>query len=600
MRRFRPRLPDALRLAESRREPLLLALILAVGAALRLYGLNWDGGQWLHPDERQIYFTVIGLGWPHGLAEALSPDSPLNPHFFAYGSLPFYLLKLVAVLLAPLGAFFRDPDNLHLIGRPLAALFDLGTIYLTYRLARRLGASPGYRLLAATLVSLAVLHVQLAHFYTVDPLLTFFVMLTLNLAADVAHSGGWRRRIVLGVAFGLALATKVSAFPLILAVYVACQAPGTVTRDQASLSHTPSRIQNPRSTIVCLLPALAVAGAIFFLVQPYALIDGWAFLDQTIRETQIARGMLEVPYTLQYAGTLPFLYSMWQTAFWGLGLPLGLIAWAGFVALVIRWLRRGLWADTLLLAWSGPYLIITGLLHTRYLRYMLPLTPVLCLLATRLVMDLKQRSWRPVGRWTVAIGYSSLLILSLVYALVWVSIYTPAHSWITASEWIYRHIPAGNTLAVEHWDVALPLPLEMDGVSWRNGQYSSWALPLYDEPDDAAKWEPLAAHLADSDYLLIASRRLYGSIPRVPDRYPLAARYYDLLFAGDLGFELVGEFTRGPTWLNPRLSPLPGAAPALFCPDESFVVYDHPRALVFRNADHLPADELLRRLGAGG
>jgi hypothetical protein len=150
---------------------------------------------------------------------------------------------------------------------------------------------------------------------------------------------------------------------------------------------------------------------------------------------------------------------------------------------------------------------------------------------------------------------------------------------------------------VEHWDTVLPLTMEVDGVPASPSAYNYRTLNLYDEPDDAAKWEALAKDLAESDALVIASRRLYGSIPRLPDRYPVASRYYDLLFAGELGFELAGEFTRGPTWLNPRFPPLPGAAPGLFHPDESFVVYDHPRALVLRNVERLPAQELLRRLG---
>jgi hypothetical protein len=158
-------------------------------------------------------------------------------------------------------------------------------------------------------------------------------------------------------------------------------------------------------------------------------------------------------------------------------------------------------------------------------------------------------------------------------------------------------VPSGSTLALEHWDRALPLPMEVDGVYRGSASYTSILLPLYDEPDDAAKWEAVAADLANSDYAVIATRRLYGSIPRVPDRYPVTTRYYDLLFAGELGFELEQEFTRPPTWLNPRIPPLPDAAPALLRPDESFVVYDHPRALVFRNVEHLPADQLLRRLG---
>jgi hypothetical protein len=73
--------------------------------------------------------------------------------------------------------------------------------------------------------------------------------------------------------------------------------------------------------------------------------------------------------------------------------------------------------------------------------------------------------------------------------------------------------------------------------------------------------------------------------------------YYRQLFAGELGFRPAGEFLRGPSWLNPRVPPLPGAAPRWLLPDESLVVYDHPRAMIWRNEERLPAGELLRRLG---
>jgi hypothetical protein len=569
------------------RETLLLAAILVGAAALRLFGLNWDDGQWLHPDERQIYFVVEGLDWPHSLTEALSPDSPLNPRFFAYGSLPIYLLKLVTALLALLWPALRSESNLHLVGRPLAVLFDLGTVYLTYRLARVLFPSPSSRrglrgdaLVAAAFVGLAVLHVQLARFYTADPLLTFFVMLTLNMGADVAQGRGWRRQVALGIALGLTLATKVSAAPLILVVLVAL--------DVRRRTHQTGW----SAVILSAIGILAVAAVVFLLAQPYALIDWRTFVDQTAREAQIARGTLATPYTLQYAGTTPFLYSMWQTALWGLGLPLGLVAWAGLTTVLIRWLRHAPRAESLLLAWVGPYFVVTGLLYTRYLRYMLPLTPILCILGIRLLVSLKQRRLRVAATW-VLIG------VTLIYSLAFVSIYATPHSWVTASEAIYWEVPAGSVLAVEHWDMALPLPLEMDGRARRQSEYDMRFLALYDEPDDAAKWESLAGDLASSDYLIIASRRLYGSIPRVPDRYPVATRYYALLFGGGLGFELEHEFTRGPVWLNPRLPPLSDPAPALLHPDESFVVYDHPRALVFHNAEHLPGAELLRRLGVG-
>jgi hypothetical protein len=580
-----------------RREKLVLMVILAVAAALRFYGLNWDGGHWLHPDERMVYFVVGRLDWPKSLAEALQPDSPLNPAFFAYGSLPLYLLRLVATMLAPLWSALRDAGNLHLVARPLAALFDLGTVVLTYRLVCVLGtrrtanASLGHAdleertrweaLLAAALVGLAVLHVQNAHFYTVDSMLTCLVILSLNLAAGVSQRGTWRHEVALGVALGLSLATKVSAAPLLLVVPVALH-----------LRHARHRGSLPGVALHTGL-VWGLALLVFAVAQPYALIDAQTFVQQILEQGRIARGVYDLPYTLQYAGTWPFLYSIWQTALWGLGLPLGLAAWAGLGAALIRWLRRGSAADILLLTWILPQVAITGLLYTRYLRYLLPILPGLCVAAVWLVASLPHRRVRRLAN-------GLLVVSSLAFVLAFVGIYTTPHPWIKASAWIYREVPTGSVLVVEEWDTYLPLPLELEGRSRRVAEYEERSLALYATPDDATKWEALAADLAASDYLVVASRRLYGSIPRQPDRYPVATRYYALLFAGQLGFELEAEFTRGPAWLNPRIPPLSGATPTLFRPDESFVVYDHPRALIFRNVERLPPDELLQRLAVDG
>ena len=51
------------------------------------------------------------------------------------------------------------------------------------------------------------------------------------------------------------------------------------------------------------------------------------------------------------------------------------------------------------------------------------------------------------------------------------------------------------------------------------------------------------------------SNRLYGSIPTLPDRYPLSARYYKLLFAGDLGFEVDYVAEAHPNFLGVQLRP---------------------------------------------
>ena len=40
---------------------IILIGIIMLGAVLRFYGLNWDNGHNLHPDERAIILTVLKL-----------------------------------------------------------------------------------------------------------------------------------------------------------------------------------------------------------------------------------------------------------------------------------------------------------------------------------------------------------------------------------------------------------------------------------------------------------------------------------------------------------------------------------------------------------
>ena len=300
-------------------------------------------------------------------------------------------------------------------------------------------------------------------------------------------------------------------------------------------------------------------------------------------------GEIDAPYTRQYAGTWPYLYSIWQTAIWGLGPALGVLLWAGGGTAVARWLRHGERTTAFLLAWVGPYLAITGLFYARYPRYWLPVIPVLAVLTIPLLRSIR-RGWK-----RLTLG-AAVITLTLLASITLLSTYAQPHSWESASEWIYRNVPPDSRLLVEEWDTALPLPMEVDGQYRQIDEYQIRALALYDEPDDAKKLEGLALALARADYVVIASRRVYGSVSRLPERYPWTTRYYERLFDGELGYTLVLESTRGLEWLNPRLAPLTGADPWRLKPDESLIVYDHPRVLVFANGERLSENDLLDRM----
>ena len=65
------------------RTNIILILVIFVSAIFRIQGINWDQGNHLHPDERAIIMATLPLSFPSSIDEFLSPDSPLNPHFFS-------------------------------------------------------------------------------------------------------------------------------------------------------------------------------------------------------------------------------------------------------------------------------------------------------------------------------------------------------------------------------------------------------------------------------------------------------------------------------------------------------------------------------------
>jgi len=552
-----------------------LALILVLAAGLRFYGLDWDGGIGAHPDERYIVGVAESLRWPDHLNPFdVAPD-------LAYGHLPLYLLALTAGL-----AHGVDP---LLVGRALAALFDLGTVALTCALGQRVyGARVG--LLAAAFVALMVSHVQQAHFYIADVPLTFFTLGTLLFAVRLAGRGRPLDAWLAGAWAGLALGTKFNALlvlPLVAALMV------------NPASALPGRCRTRwRRGLGCVIAALVT----FALTNPYALLAFPTFWRNVAEQAAIARGVLDVPYTRQFHATWPYLYPIVQQLHWGMGWLLGLVAFSGLAWAVWRAVREPpRRAEWVLLVWTVPSFAFIGALHAKFPRYLLPLTPLLALYAARLLSDLAHRL-RAVARSSAPLLLRSsapllictsapVLLCSLLHCLAFINLYRSPHPWLAASEWFYGHVPQGAVVAVEQWDH--PLPLNVTAIY----DYDVRELPVFDE-DTPAKWTAMEQTLAKADYVVIASRRGYAALARWPERYPLTARYYRRLFDGALGFEPVACFGR---W--PRLGPLaladdPAAGLGFSLPDfcqpraplvlhlghldESFVVYDHPQTIILR------------------
>lgn len=578
--------------------PMRLAVvaILVVAAFVRLYGLNWDSNQHLHPDERFIVMvTMDRIGLPLPIEDAHLGDprrSTLNPRSadpatgqprnFAYGAFPLYLLKLSGHVLAPWWPPATGIDGLTLIGRGWSALFDLGTVLLVFLIGRRLyGVRVG--LLASLLLGLAVLDIQLSHFYAVDTLLTFFVIATLYLALRVLERPSLSRIALMGVAAGLAMSSKISAAPVLLPVALACLLANYAQEPAESL-----RGRWERALAGAAL-ALLVSISVFLLFQPYALLDPQPFLRDIQFESDMVRGAQIPPYTIQYLRTEPVLYQLRNLFLWTAGPALGLAVVVGFLLFAFRLIRRGVAGEWVLAAWLLPYLAITMSFQVKFVRYMLPAMPLLVVLAAACIVPTAVAGLRNSrGRSTLTLAALLVLVLgTALQAVGYLSLYQRQHTRVEASRWIYDNVPRGASLATEHWDDALPLHLaERPG---RQGDYRNVTLPMYD-PDTPEKLRELVRRLGQTDYLILSSNRLYGSISRVPESYPMASTYYSLLFQGSLGFDLVATFTS-----YPGIGPLRVVDDAA---DESFTVYDHPKVLIFKKSPDFSVERVRGLLAA--
>lgn len=577
---------------------LALGALCLGGFLLRLYGFNWDQGNSFHPDERKILFCTTALRWPTSWTQFLDPtQSPLNPHFFAYGSFPLYLLASIGALLHYDFSSPRAFVNLMLIGRALSALFDTGTILLTALLGLQLTqeglSTRPYRwqvaLFAAALVVFTPLQLQLSHFYAVDTMLLFFVMLTILACVTLVNTHmPIRWAFVAGLGYGLALGTKFSAVPLALPLLVA-------------VGLRWSRQRNFLDAFCLLVFASSIAILIFLLVEPYALLDFNDFSHLVMQEGDIARGVIDVPYTRQFAGTIPYLYEGQNMVLWGMGVTLGCSAVAALLWFIWRALRCNAGSWLVVLSWVLVYSTIIGSFYTKYMRYLLPVYPLLTLMAAAGVLTLvRHLQWSKPGfllRHNRALPLLGACLLVSVLAgtifqgLTLLNIYSMSNTRIHASLWIYHNLPPGSVLTYEQWDD--PLPVALDGYDPSIfTQAEPDGLDLYGN-DTISKARQLADILPKVNAITMTSDRLDKSIPRLPQRYPLTIHYYQLLFSGQLGFHLAEQFDNYPHLLGIILNDRSA--------DESYSVFDHPTCRIFVRKTPYPytSDQLFRKLLEG-
>jgi 4-amino-4-deoxy-L-arabinose transferase-like glycosyltransferase len=538
---------------------LILILIFLAGAFLRFYNLNWDKGLSFHPDERNINAAYSRINIP----------TNLDPEFFAYGSAPIYLYRATGQAISFLKtdtSFLTSWSKISLIGRAYSALFSSLLIISSFFLASKL-FSKKVALLCALITSFTVGYIQIAHYSITESAITLFGTLICLSSIYIAETGQKKYFFTSGLLMGIATAFKASSLSFSLF---------PLTGYLVYISKNNLKPKDIKSSFSKLFIFLGSSFFVFILLSPYTFISWSKFVESMAYESKVVSGKLPVPYTLQFTNTTPYLFQI-KNLLWQMG-PILFISLIGLFYLWTKAVNKRKYL--IFLIFPTFYFVYVGSWHTKFVRYMLPIIPFLIISASFLLLEIQKRN-KLLGN-LVLLFFTSLTIL---WSLSFFSIYSHPQTRIEASRYIYKNIPKGSTLLVEHWDDGLPVNLSKK-LNRNSFRYNLEEMEIYDN-ENPTKVNYYANKLSSADYLVINSRRLYGTLINLPIRYPITSYYYKLLFSKKLGYEIVAEFTSYPSIF--------GVAINDDSSEETFQVYDHPKVIIFKNTQKF-TDNKLRKI----
>jgi Predicted membrane-bound dolichyl-phosphate-mannose-protein mannosyltransferase len=347
------------------------------------------------------------------------------------------------------------------LGVDVAVAVGVGGVGATWWLGRR-AYGTGAAIVGAAGVAVATTHVSYSRMAVTDVLLTLAITCVLALAVEGRIE--WA-----GLAVGLAASAKypgvVAAIPVVVAGWGRWRALGRAA-------------------------ALAVAG--FALTSPFVLIHAGAAWDDVSRVQRLSRagwlGFENDPFT-----PLAYLDRLWDA----IG-PLLLVAAFGLVAALVRRSRT----DLVLLSFVGVYWLTLMPQEAHFDRYILPLVPVLAVLA---------------GSMRVAVPVALVaLVLPLAWSVADARELTRTDTRLRADSWVAANVPRSDPIAAD--PSTLPLP---------GRRVIRLALPGPGRPFDPER--DVERLRREGVRWVIVSGAVTDRVRAAARRYPREAAFYDAL-----------------------------------------------------------------------
>ena len=335
----------------------ILLFLILLNLILNLIGINFGLPNLWHPDEVT-----------HSVGRMIA-EKTLNPGRFTYPSFYHYLLIVanipysaflllsgkVALLATDSALRQQAVATIFLTSRIVTAFFGSILVFLVYIIAKKV-SNKRAAIISATFASVNMAIITYSHFATTDIPVTVMSMLAIYMIIRLYEKPTSVNYLLAGLAIGFAAGTKYYAAVLVLLLI------------GAHLLAT-KRVSINKNLIISGM-SCAVG---FIITTPFAILDFKTFFRDTtmlFTTTQMVQNLYDPVTALSYFFHLDN----------GLGTPLFILSLIGTA--YCMYLARKNNKLLLLLSWAiGYFLLVSYVIHFSFLRYILPVVPIIIIFA---------------------------------------------------------------------------------------------------------------------------------------------------------------------------------------------------------------------------
>ena len=550
---------------------LIFIFLLTAGTFLRFYNLDWGAPFYFHPDERNIAQAVSQLHFP----------SQLDPHFYAYGSLPIYAIYFSGVLVNIINAYITH-TSLHtittvlfeqaiIISRIFSALLSLFLILLMYRIGQQLGDQTT-GLISAGITTFSTGFIQFAHFGTFEMSLTFLSLLLFYYCLAICNRGTMRSVLKSAVIVSVLIAIKVSSISLLplpliaLVLYFVKQ-------------HSYSLKRKLLKGIGYFFLFLGLVSVLSLVLTPFLYINHQGFLSSMHYETGVALGTLPVFYTGEFYNTTPILFQFLHVYPFLLNPLLTIIFLVSFIILcaVLSKNRR---ADLLLLILFFLFLFLSqAFLFVKWTRYLVPTLPFMYLIIAGSTSHVTLR--KNIRTLLITFLFGIGIVFSVSFTI---AVYSHPFTTVGASRWADKHLDHKAKVISEVYDL---------GIIPFNSSFQSITLfDFYDlETNNFLDQDKtLSALLEQSRYIILPSQRIEKIRLTNLKKFPIGHRFYAELLNNTLGFQKIYET---PCDVFCKIAYL---GSPLYSFEETATVFDRPTLVIFEKKQEVNQEQYKKLL----